>query len=115
MNTKITQIPIEGIKHDQAKPKYHLIDPFWYEDTCSVMTFGAGKYAEENWRNIESRNRVISSLERHLQEIKKGNYIDQETGKPHSAHIACNSMFLHYYEREKPENDNLFYSPKKEK
>ena len=111
-SSPLSVAPAVGVKHDAAKPKMHLIDAFWYEDVARVMTYGAQKYAEENWRKLTSRSRVVSALERHLQEIKKGNYIDEETGLPHAAHIACNTMFLHYFERTKTDNDDLFYTDK---
>lgn len=105
--------PTEGIKYDQAKPKMHLVDAYWYQDVAQVLTIGEKKYSSYNWTKITERSRVISSLERHLQEIKKGNYVDSESGLSHTAHIAANSMFLHYFERAEVDNDDLFYPNKK--
>ncbi len=83
-------------KFDINKPKYHLIDPHWQEDTAKVLTVGAKKYDENNWKLNKDINRYISALERHLIEIKKGNFHDKETMLQHAVHIACNSMFIHY-------------------
>ncbi|TLS99911.1 dATP/dGTP diphosphohydrolase domain-containing protein [Aliarcobacter cibarius] len=88
------------IKSDTNKLSPTLIDVEWYEDTCKVLTFGATKYSKDNWKKCEDINRYIDALERHLLEVKKGNYIDSESGCSHLAHISCNAMFLHYFTRE---------------
>lgn len=84
------------IKHDLGKPDFSLIDPYWHEDVAQVLTFGAKKYKRNNWQKNTDKNRTIAALERHLNAIKKGELIDPETNMQHTAHIACNSMFLHY-------------------
>jgi hypothetical protein len=93
-------------KFDDNKPKFHLIDPYWHEGVAEVLTFGAEKYSEDNWKNDVDLKRYISSLERHINEIKKGNFFDDETNLQHAAHIACNSMFLHYMIRNKDNVEN---------
>lgn len=87
------------IKSDTNKLSPTLIDVEWYEDTCKVLTFGATKYSKDNWKKCEDINRYIDALERHLLEVKKGNYIDSESGCSHLAHISCNAMFLHFFTR----------------
>jgi len=84
------------MKFDDKKPKMHLVDPDFHEDLSRVLTLGAQKYAENNWKKNKDINRYISALERHLLEIKRGNFYDDETLLQHSSHIACNAMFLHY-------------------
>lgn len=101
---------MSGQKFDEEKAMMHLLDPYWTEDVARVMTFGAKKYAAENWRAGIEFTRIISSLRRHLLEIEKGQDIDPETNLPHAAHLACNSMFLHYYGRAKRERDDRFYA-----
>ena len=84
------------LKFDRAKPRFDLVDPWFSEDTAKVLTMGALKYAEDNWKLNTDIKRYIGALERHLNEIKKGEFIDDESKLQHTAHIACNAMFLHY-------------------
>ena len=86
----------EFLKFDSSKPRFDLIDPWFSEDTAKVLTMGALKYAEDNWKLNTDIKRYIGALERHLNEIKKGEFIDDESRLQHTAHIACNAMFLHY-------------------
>ena len=86
----------EFLKFDSSKPRFDLVDPWFSEDTAKVLTMGALKYAEDNWKLNTDIKRYIGALERHLNEIKKGEFIDDESKLQHSAHIACNAMFLHY-------------------
>lgn len=86
----------EFLKFDSAKPRFDLVDPWFSEDTAKVLTMGAMKYAEDNWKLNTDIKRYIGALERHLNEIKKGELFDDESGLQHTAHIACNAMFLHY-------------------
>ena len=84
------------MKFDTQKPMFHLIDPVWHESVAKVLTAGAQKYEENNWKKNKDPNRYISALERHLNAIKRGEFIDAETGELHTANISCNAMFLHY-------------------
>lgn len=102
------------LKFDTNKPRFDLIDPWFEEDVAKVLTMGAAKYAENNWKLNTDINRYIGALQRHLNEIKKAavvsaessqrsshiantaKFFDLESGLQHTAHIACNAMFLHY-------------------
>lgn len=89
------------IKADDEKIEPSLIDVDWYEDTVRVLTFGAKKYSKDNWKKCTEPERYINALERHLLEVKKGNFIDSESGCSHLAHLSCNAMFLHYFTKNK--------------
>jgi hypothetical protein len=57
---------------------------------AAAMDFGAIKYGWHNWRTIAIDEHVYTAaLERHLNAIKAGEYIDPESGLPHWAHIAA--------------------------
>lgn len=84
------------LKFDANKPRFDLIDPWFEEDVAKVLTMGAAKYAENNWKLNTDINRYIGALERHLNKIKQGEYIDDESLLQHTAHLGCNAMFLHY-------------------
>jgi len=51
-------------------------------------------------------SKVLSSLERHLQAIKRGEDFDKETGLLHSAHVMCNAAFLTEYYKIYPQGDD---------
>ena len=89
-----------GIKYDQNKLRFDLIDPHFHKDVAEVLSFGAAKYGPNNWQKLEdARNRYIGAAERHLNAIKRGELLDEETGLLHAAHLGCNAMFLHYLDR----------------
>lgn len=101
---KISRYPIEvqGQKFDQGKPMVSLIDPAWLLDTSAVLTFGAQKYAKDNWKHVENhKDRYLSAAYRHLLAFQSGEIRDPESGLPHLAHASCCLMFLHYLSEEK--------------
>lgn len=96
-----------GIKHDTDKLQMELIDPCYIQGTAAVLTFGAKKYAPNNWRLGLTYTRVLGALMRHTNEIAKGNDIDPETGLLHAYHISCCAMFLAWYtEQDRKELDD---------
>lgn len=96
---------MSGMKFDTQKAKFDLIDPFFHEDLAYVLTFGAVKYGPNNWQQVEDAvSRYIAALERHANAFKQGEITDPESGLPHTAHIACNAMFLHWLKRNEQYN-----------
>ena len=96
-----------GMKFDDEKTNFDLIDPWFHEDLARVLTFGALKYKPNNWQKVKNaKQRYTAALERHLNAYKKGEMIDPDSGLSHMAHIACNSMFLHYLNRMEMENES---------
>lgn len=60
-----------------------------------VLTFGARKYAPENWRVVpEGRRRYYAAAIRHLTLWWLGERYDAESGLPHLACAACDVLFL---------------------
>lgn len=82
-----------GAKADAGKTRYDLLVPEFIEGMANVMTFGATKYSDWSWFNLE-RNRVISSLLRHIIAYAKGEIYDPETQQKHLYHAGCNLMML---------------------
>lgn len=95
-----------GVKFDQDKPRYDLLDPEFLEGVAQVLTFGARKYDAHNWRNGLSTSRLIAASYRHLTALNKGEDIDPETGLSHAYHMACNAQFLAWMIKNKPELDD---------
>jgi hypothetical protein len=87
--------PPIGQKHDQLKPLYNLIPPNAESAVVDVLTFGAQKYAPENWRHVENaEQRYLAAAMRHIAAHRKGDIDDSESGLPHLAHAVCCLMFI---------------------
>ena len=83
-----------GVKADGEKPDMSLIPPAALELTAAVLTYGARKYAPDNWKKVEGR-RYIAALLRHVcREMRDPGGVDEETGLPHVAHIGANAAIL---------------------
>ena len=95
-----------GLRFNEGKSRHDLVPAFAQEQYARVLTKGAEKYAERNWEKGMAWSKVISSLERHLQAIKRGEDYDKETGLLHSAHVMCNAGFLTEYYRIFPQGDD---------
>lgn len=92
-----------GERKNDNKTQFSYLDLESMEDMCKVLEFGAKKYARDNWKKGFPVSSIIDSLMRHLNEIMKGNLIDQESSLPHYAHIQCNAMFLAFTLKNKPD------------
>jgi len=86
---------MEGTKHDQGKQRYDLIPPLAESLVVDVLTFGASKYAPNNWRAVsDPEQRYMAAAMRHMAAHRKGELLDAESGLPHLAHAACCLMFM---------------------
>ena len=104
---------MSGMKFDQAKPKMDLVTPEFIEGVAKVLTFGAEKYDAWNWAKGIQFSRVYAAAQRHLNEWKKGNDFDEETGLSHLYHAACCLMFLSFYQEWGMEELDDRYKPEK--
>lgn len=95
-----------GLRFNSGKTRYDLLPAFAQEQYAKILTVGARKYAERNWELGMSWSSVISSLERHLAAMKRGEDIDPESGLLHTAHIMCNAAFLTEYYKIYPQGDD---------
>lgn len=100
-----------GRKDDTTKPRMDLLDPWALEGLAAVLTFGANKYAPYNWAKGIHYSRLVAALERHLGAIKKGEYIDGESGLPHIDHLGCCWLFLSSFMKKGTKWDDLPYGP----
>ena len=84
-----------GVKHDADKPRWDLLPLGATEDVVKVLTFGAKKYAPDNWRYVDdAQNRYYAAAMRHLTSHRMGQRLDDESGLPHLAHAVCCLMFM---------------------
>ena len=85
----------EGIKYDTGKLRYDLLPAIAEQELVKVLTFGANKYGEENWRLVDNhKKRYYAALRRHVNAWRLGEQIDTESGYHHLAHALCCLVFL---------------------
>jgi hypothetical protein len=99
--------PTLGRKFDVDKNRWDLLPWNAAAEIVKVLTFGARKYAPNNWRYVpEARDRYFSALHRHMQAWWGGEKLDPETGLPHLAHAGCCLLFLLSLEQTNPDFNN---------
>lgn len=85
-------------KHDAGKVRAALIVqdfPRALTAVAWVATFGANKYAAHSWQAVpDAPTRYADALHRHILAQAGGEINDPESGLPHAAHIAWNSLAL---------------------
>jgi len=92
----------KGIKYDGEKPRWSLVPTKEIEQVVEILTFGAQKYADDNWKTVKPfHDRYYSALMRHLAAREDGEIIDKDSKKPHLAHVATNAIFLLYGDNNK--------------
>lgn len=91
----------KGLKFDDGKVRLDLIDYKFVEGIGLVLTYGAKKYAENNWKLFtpDDRKRLRAAALRHLHAYCDGERFDKETGLSHLYHAGCELMFLDYFDR----------------
>ena len=89
-------------KDDSSKPMLSLIEPTFIISLGDILTFGAQKYSPGNWKLCEDPSRYKDALLRHTYAYLSGEILDLESGFPHTAHIACNIMFLQWFDSNTP-------------
>lgn len=95
-----------GLRFNQGKQRYDLVEPHAFEDFVQVLTDGASKYKSRNWENGLSWTSVLASLKRHIAAIERGEDYDKESGRLHIAHAACNVHFLNAFYYIFPQGDD---------
>ena len=105
-------IPEGGLKYDNDKPRMDLLDFDALEGLAKVLTFGAKKYDEHNWRNGISYSRLTAAMLRHLAALQRGEDIDAESGLPHIDHLGCCWMFLSNMTKTRPDLDDRYKDAK---
>ena len=84
----------EGTKHDKEKPRTDLLPIYPLMEWSKVLTSGAKKYGDHNWRQGIKYSRIYAAVLRHLFAFWAGEDNDQETGLSHLTHALCEIGFL---------------------
>jgi hypothetical protein len=86
---------VEGRKDDNEKDRWDLLPVDPIRQLVKVLTFGARKYADDNWMKVPgARRRYYSAAMRHLTAWYDGEQLDPESGLPTLAHALCCIVFL---------------------
>lgn len=95
-----------GVKYDNGKPQWRLVPFGAMSEVVDVLTYGAVKYAPDNWKHVPSaRERYIDAGFRHLVAYASGEKKDAESGYSHLAHAMCCLLFLLAFERGEADED----------
>ena len=87
--------PPEGVKFDNDKPQWSLMQWKALSQVVDVLTYGAKKYAPDNWKKVpNARQRYLDAGFRHFTAYAAGEKNDSETGLSHLAHAMCCLLFL---------------------
>lgn len=86
---------IEGKKYDAGKSRMALLPPRALKEVARVLTYGAQKYDEHNWKKLENLEpRYMDALLRHVFDYLSGEELDEESGLSHLAHAVCCLLFV---------------------
>lgn len=79
-----------------SKPPLHLVPMTAVIQEALVFKLGAAKYGPFNWRDhAVVRSIYLDAAMRHLMALMDGQDLDEESGRPHEAHIrACMAILL---------------------
>jgi hypothetical protein len=96
-----------ALRYNENKLRYDLIPAIAQREYAKVWTAGAIKYAPRNWEKGMPYSEVIASAMRHLEAIRLGEEIDEESGLLHSAHLMANAAMLTEFYFTHPELNDL--------
>lgn len=88
---------MNGVKHDESKPKMSLVSPLALREVAQVMTFGADKYGTYNYLGGMNHSRLLDAALRHINAHITGNTQDLESGLLHLSHAAASLLMLIEY------------------
>lgn len=98
----------KAARFNEGKLRYDLIPHEALKGVAQVLTFGAKKYGEDNWRKGLSWRSVLASAERHLEAFKSGEdyNVADDPGLMHIDHAITNLMFIKAYYKIYPQGDD---------
>ncbi len=89
-----------GCKFDGDKNRWDLLPYTAVEEIVEILTFGAKKYAPNNWKYVpEWKRRYFAAMQRHLVAWWGGERTDQESDASHLAHAGCCLLFLMWLDK----------------
>lgn len=99
---------LEGVKHDNGKPRWDLLPFDALDEVAIVLAYGAKKYGDRNWEKGMAWGRMLAAALRHLAAWASGIERDDESKLPHLSHAACCVlMLLALHKRQVGDDDRL--------
>lgn len=81
-----------GTKHDKDKVRLDLLSPVWLLGVGRVLTTGARRYGDHNWRKGIALSRLLGAALRHIFAFMRGEDLDED-GECHLYNASCCLMF----------------------
>ncbi|MEK6882662.1 MAG: dATP/dGTP diphosphohydrolase domain-containing protein [Nanoarchaeota archaeon] len=100
----------KGLRFNENKTRYDLLEPFAIEQLAKVFTEGAKKYTPFNWMKGMVWSKCLASLKRHIAKFEQGEDFDEETKLYHMAHAAWNALALVSYYKYYPQGDDRLHT-----
>jgi hypothetical protein len=92
---------VTGVKYDNDKPQWSLMQWGALTEVVDVLTYGAKKYSPDNWKKVpNARQRYLDAGFRHFTAYAAGEKNDSETGMSHLAHAMCCMLFLLAFDKD---------------
>ncbi len=97
---------MKDYKCDKDKVRMDLLPFDCLTEIAKVLTYGAEKYKDNSWKTVKNgKRRYLGALLRHIDAMERGKKIDPESGLSHAAHMACNAIFLLWFELHRGSNE----------
>lgn len=95
--------PPEGLKYDDKKLRYDLLDFEVLDQLVQRFTHGANKYGANNWQKLDNpTERYSGALLRHLSAYRQGEKMDPDApGLTHLSAVLWNAFVLTWFELHK--------------
>lgn len=88
----------KDLKFDEDKLDWTLLPFEAVEEVVKILDHGKKKYSANSWQKVRPVDRYASALLRHFVARLKGEVYDKESGLSHSSHMACNALFLTWFD-----------------
>lgn len=93
----------------KAKPDLTFLNPTFMESVALVFQEGSARdgRSKNGWQKLTFEQAMgrISSAYRHLLDIQKGDYYDEDSGLQNAYHLAANAMMLAWHIAKKEEDN----------
>lgn len=86
-----------GVKDIIGKLRWTLLPWKALKEVVNVLEYGSKKYSDNNWQKVEPYKYKDAAF-RHWLAYIEGEKLDPETGYSHLAHLACDVLFLLWFE-----------------
>lgn len=97
-----------GSKNDSGKPRLSLVPKEAYWGMAAALTFGAQKYAPDNFKLGIDYRRISDAALRHITAFMDGEELDPESGLSHLDHALASLAMLKYMSVNVPACDDRF-------